>query len=666
MKTLTTILCVLMKKKIRLYLNSSVIISLILILFSTTMTGLVSTCYAQSPWTQKADMLAARAGHSFIVLDGKIYAIGGGSSNSALCSKTVQVYDPILNSWTFKADMIAGRGNFPVCIINGKILAIGGASLLYYNSIKSIEEYNPETDTWTYIGDMPGARQGHTASLVGGKIYVIGGGETYENAIAEVDVYDTLTKTWTTVTDMPTPRIYLTSVVLNGKIYAIGGNKGTQNNEIPTTVVEVYDPATDTWTTKADMNWPRKYLSACVLNGMIYVFGGKGGGHGDCVSWPWHVEVYDPETDTWTKAAKTLTRVLVGASAAPFNGKVYISGGIMHDNSEECVSISTSKMYSYNPDHDLLLLIEKVESDRGYAKPGTDSVCITAKMRETTGLTLMAKIKPPDQTPVDSLQLFDDGNHGDGNTGDGLYAGFWQVGSDEQNYYVDLQVKRIDMDTVIQSFNNMALFTTIGPITFKDYTFYGADTIPNPGDEVKLKITLRNTGLTSAATNVMAKLISLNPLVSVLSPSRSFGDIAAGENFTYAGYFAIEISEEYPANTEIPIVIDITSDGYKFWSDTFSIIAQEPSNIEEIREPLTRIYPNPTDDVLYIEISNAGNQGLEIEILDITGTLIYQEEFAPNGAHFTEQIDLSCYAKGIYLVKVRQANTVYVGKVVLR
>jgi hypothetical protein len=164
----------------------------------------------------------------------------------------------------------------------------------------------------------------------------------------------------------------------------------------------------------------------------------------------------------------------------------------------------------------------------------------------------------------------------------------------------------------------------------------------------------------------MAKLISLDPLVNVLSPSRSFGDISAGENFTYAGYFSIEISEECPVNTQLPIVIDITGDGYKFWSDTFSITILEPSKIEEIKEPITRIYPNPADNVFNIEISNTGNKVLEIEIVSITGKVIYRNEYKNINTYFTEQIDLSGYTKGIYLVKVRQANTVYVGKVVVR
>ena len=40
-------------------------------------TILISSSVAQNPYTQYADMLSERFGHSMCVLDGKIYALGG-------------------------------------------------------------------------------------------------------------------------------------------------------------------------------------------------------------------------------------------------------------------------------------------------------------------------------------------------------------------------------------------------------------------------------------------------------------------------------------------------------------------------------------------------------------------------------------------------------------
>src|SRR5437899_10589569 len=55
--------------------------------------------------------------------------------------------------------------------------------------------------------------------------------------------------TWTTKAPMPTARWGLAAGVVNGILYAIGGG-GTSGFSDPT-VVEAYDLATNTWTTKA-------------------------------------------------------------------------------------------------------------------------------------------------------------------------------------------------------------------------------------------------------------------------------------------------------------------------------------------------------------------------------------------------------------------------------
>jgi N-acetylneuraminic acid mutarotase len=659
MKTLNTIFCLSMKKNIRFYLKFSVIFSLVLILSGIWIPGLVSICYAQSPWSQKSDLPNARFAHSSIAMEGKIYTMGGATSTGGPAYKTVKVYDPMLDIWASTASMITGRANFSTCVVNGKIWAIGGGSSFYGPPLNTIEEYDPVTDTWKHNTNMPRARVGLTASLVNGKIYVIGGGDSGLEPIPVVDVYDTLTKTWTTVADLPTPRLMLTTVILNGKIYAVGGMVGPSGGEIALTTLEEYDPVTDTWTKKAEMSIRRKYVSACVLNGKIYVFGGTSG---FCTPSLSSVEVYDPVTDTWREIA-SMPSVLCAHSVASLNGKAYISGGI---STQYCPSTAVSMLYEYNSHNDLLLLIEKIEVNKGFAKAGIDSVCIATKIKDPSGITLLVEIEAPDQTPVDSLQLFDDGNHGDGNAGDSIYANFWPVNfAEERYYYVDLHITRTDTETVFYPIDNIGFFTTIGPVVYENYTFSDTDTIPNPGDIIYLNITLRNNGSTVTATNIKATLSSLDPLVSISTGSRNFGDIAAGENKSNIGVYRIEISENWADETKILFVVDISSDGNTFWSDTFSI-PEEPVNIKDIREPVARIYPNPADNILNIEISNTGKQGLEIEILTVAGQVIYQKEYKNANADFVEQLDLSGYTKGIYLVKVKLANTVYVGKVVVR
>jgi len=194
-----------------------------------------------------------------------------------------------------------------------------------------------EVGKWTKKTDMPTIRTGTSASVVKGKIYVIGGAK--DKTFSIVEEYNPATDTWTKKTDMPTPRAWFSTSVANGKIYAIGG--GRDFNVPPLSTVEEYDPATDTWTKKADMLTPRWGLSTSVVNGKIYAIGGwRAGGFSTTT-----VEEYDPTTDTWTKKADMPTSRW-HLSASVVNGNIYAIGGYLTPQSV------TSTVEEYNPTTD--------------------------------------------------------------------------------------------------------------------------------------------------------------------------------------------------------------------------------------------------------------------------------------------------------------------------
>jgi hypothetical protein len=77
------------------------------------------------------------------------------------------------------------------------------------------------------------------------------------------------------------------------------------------------------------------------------------------------------------------------------------------------------------------------------------------------------------------------------------------------------------------------------------------------------------------------------------------------------------------------------------------------------------VYPNPADDIINIEISNTGEQEIEIELLNVSGQVIYRKEYKNSKDPFVKQIDLSGYAKGVYFVRIRQEGAVYNGKIIV-
>jgi uncharacterized repeat protein (TIGR03803 family) len=138
---------------------------------------------------------------------------------------------------------------------------------------------------------------------INGKIYVVGGTTTGSTVIATNQVYNVATNTWTTAAPLPTAITDGAGAVVNGIFYVIGGYNGT--NVVNT--VYAYNPSTNTWTSKATMPTARASIGSAVQKGLIYVVGGvNGDGHTRLST----VEAFNPATDTWT----TETSLPVGKS----------------------------------------------------------------------------------------------------------------------------------------------------------------------------------------------------------------------------------------------------------------------------------------------------------------------------------------------------------------
>jgi len=282
--------------------------------------SIASICSAvEGTWTRKADMPTARSGLCASVVDGKIYAIGGGPS-SGVRIRTVEQYDPATDMWARKADTQIPRCFFGASTVNKKIYVIGGFSSSGGTHLASVEEYDPVLDTWTIKASMPTARDHLATAAIGDKIYAIGG-LSNNITLRAVEEYDPASDTWTRRSDMPAPRMQVSCSTVDGILYVMGGGIFQQSLQ---STVEAYDPVSDTWTTKAPMPTARVFFSTCVMDGKIFAIGGCRDPYNS--SELSSVEMYDPATDTWTiiDDMPTARKALATASV---NGKIYAIGG---------------------------------------------------------------------------------------------------------------------------------------------------------------------------------------------------------------------------------------------------------------------------------------------------------------------------------------------------
>jgi len=129
---------------------------------------------------------------------------------------------------------------------------------------------------------------------------------------------------WTSKQASSIGRQYSAVAVLNGKLYVVGGQR-TDTGITPgpvTAVMEIYDPQTNTWTPAPDMPTARMGLVAAVVSGKLYAIGGtvnRIGGVGT-------VEEFDPVSQTWAaKASMPSPRYF--AAGAQVGGRIFVIGG---------------------------------------------------------------------------------------------------------------------------------------------------------------------------------------------------------------------------------------------------------------------------------------------------------------------------------------------------
>ncbi len=256
-------------------------------------------------WTTAASSPIARSEAMTVTIDDKMYVFGGYTDSTFTPTKRVDVYDPAKNTWTRLTDSdmpvalthsgctLVGRN---VVIAGGYPAKSGGGQTF---STTGVWSWNVDTHVWTSLPPLPSARGGGALADVDGTLHFFGGSDSNRT---DADTHWALApgaNQWTTLASIPTKRNHMGAVTLNGKIYAVGGQQNQDANEIPQAAVEVYDPATNQWSTAASLPFGRSHVAAATLlvDGRIVVLGGEKT-FNSVIN---NVVAYDPALDQWTE-----------------------------------------------------------------------------------------------------------------------------------------------------------------------------------------------------------------------------------------------------------------------------------------------------------------------------------------------------------------------------
>jgi len=310
----------------------------------TLMLGIGTVVAQQSPGKWVTDKYAKlpqpSEEYTNVVLNNVLYLIGGNSAvltpgARSMHPARVLAYDLAGDKWTKKKPIPVRVHHQAQAGYNGKLYILGGCTraISGEGGTTNAWEYDPAADAYKALAAIPGKRCSAQAEEVGGKIYLIGGLEPLENGMGtrvtgRNQMYDPATNTWTERSPMPTARNHAFSGVVNGKIYVIGGRIGAGN--IPATtnidVVEEYDPATNLWgVVKQRMPTPRSGGGAATYNGKIFVSGGELQNRQMSAAFR-ALEAYDPLNDTW-EILPSMPSARHGDAAGFIGNKLHLVSG---------------------------------------------------------------------------------------------------------------------------------------------------------------------------------------------------------------------------------------------------------------------------------------------------------------------------------------------------
>ena len=207
--------------------------------------------------------------------------------------KTVYSYDTEKDAWTEAGSLPAERRRAAAgaAVYKGKLYLVAGIQHGHTSGTSNLfDVYDPQTNQWTALPDAPHIRDHCAAAVVGDKLYVAGGRNTsyhepqnfmsfFKKTVLEVDCYDFKNGQWSTLAaKLPLGSGGGSMVNLEGRLYYMGGERATETEpNQPRNNVFCFDPSTGgAWKEISPLQEARNGMSAAVLNGSIYVFGGAG------------------------------------------------------------------------------------------------------------------------------------------------------------------------------------------------------------------------------------------------------------------------------------------------------------------------------------------------------------------------------------------------------
>ena len=281
-----------------------------------------------SPWATASPYPSTIVRYGFVQTDTDFYVFGGVSDGSQV--PNVNSYNLATGTWTSHSPM-PFTSEAPTCSLDAS------SGLVYCaqgDTGDGFASYNIATDTWTPLASDPFATDhyGSASGFFNGKVFVAGGttGET-----SAVDVYDVATDTWSSGTAAPDVFLLAGYQQVGQFLYVIGGfTLASPTTNLHTSYRLDMSSAPGTWDTGPGFTGGRADfgLAYDASQNKLYAMGGDadGGGFFDSTNLVDELDLSGWPGGTWTSSTPNLPSPNRQANQAGFygGGNIWSVGGL--------------------------------------------------------------------------------------------------------------------------------------------------------------------------------------------------------------------------------------------------------------------------------------------------------------------------------------------------
>ena len=336
-------------------------------------------------WTPLApvpDLTNAEASGVYAPNVNKLFVFGGDDPTTGTVVNTTRIYNIATNTWSTGAPMPDVRAFMASGYFNGKIYLVGGYTTGNVDpSFGQVWEYDPVANTFnTSRMSMPATLGGPGFGIINGHMYIAGGRNLANTNLNTLYDYDIVANTWTTRANMPSGVNVPGSAVVGGKLWVFGGgNPFLGSSTSPTSgktgvkawfnrlfrpdttnSLQVYDPATNSWTTGPTLNQQRSFPAGTHVGNTAVAVGGytgsntttsvevnvTGGGCATPTPTPTATGIPVCSPAGWSAGAPLPTPAVRAVGVYfPGNGRFYAMGG----RSADTAGSDFTHPFEYNP-----------------------------------------------------------------------------------------------------------------------------------------------------------------------------------------------------------------------------------------------------------------------------------------------------------------------------